>query len=221
MARRPIIPDELKNGPFTLAEALQSGLTRRQLQGPSWHRVASGVYAWAGQAESPAMLLMAAQLRLPAAAAFSGQTAAWVHGLDLPPCNPTEATIPDGCGVAARAGVSVRRAALPPQDVVVRNGLRVTSGLRTAVDLGSRPPLVEAVALVDMALQKRLVHLQQLRAHAASSARRKGIAQLRRVVELAEPAAESPMETRLRLLLVFAGLPRPEAQVPLHDGSGA
>jgi len=71
-----------------------------------------------------------------------------------------------------------------------------------------------------MALQKRLVHLQQLRAHAASSARRKGIAQLRRVVELAEPAAESPMETRLRLLLVFAGLPRPEAQVPLHDSRG-
>ena len=28
------------------------------------------------------------------------------------------------------------------------------------------------------------------------------------------------METRLRLLLVLAGLPRPEAQVPLHDDSG-
>ena len=28
------------------------------------------------------------------------------------------------------------------------------------------------------------------------------------------------METRLRLLLVFAGLPRPEAQVRFHDSSG-
>ncbi len=28
------------------------------------------------------------------------------------------------------------------------------------------------------------------------------------------------METRLRMLLVLAGLPRPEAQVSLHDGSG-
>ena len=28
------------------------------------------------------------------------------------------------------------------------------------------------------------------------------------------------METRLRLLLVLAGLPRPEVQVPLEDGRG-
>ena len=28
------------------------------------------------------------------------------------------------------------------------------------------------------------------------------------------------METRLRLLLIFARLPRPQVQVPLYDGSG-
>src|SRR5215472_18073560 len=43
---------------------------------------------------------------------------------------------------------------------------------------------------------------------------------LRQVIELAEPASESAMETRLRMLLVLAGLPRPEAQVPLHDERG-
>ena len=36
---------------------------------------------------------------------------------------------------------------------------------------------------------------------------------------LAEPA-ESPMETRLRWLLLQAALPRPEVQVDLHDASG-
>jgi very-short-patch-repair endonuclease len=40
-------------------------------------------------------------------------------------------------------------------------------------------------------------------------------------VDLAEPKAESAMETRLRMLLVGAGLPRPEAQVPLHDERGS
>jgi very-short-patch-repair endonuclease len=38
-----------------------------------------------------------------------------------------------------------------------------------------------------------------------------------RVDELAEPATESPMETRLRLLLVLAGLPKPKVQVRLYD----
>jgi hypothetical protein len=48
----------------------------------------------------------------------------------------------------------------------------------------------------------------------------RGIGRLRKVTELTEPAAESPMETRLRLLLVLAGLPRPHVQVSLHDRQG-
>jgi len=47
-----------------------------------------------------------------------------------------------------------------------------------------------------------------------------GNVRLQRAIELAEPATESPMETRLRLLLVLAGLPRPQVQVPLHDDKG-
>ncbi len=35
-----------------------------------------------------------------------------------------------------------------------------------------------------------------------------------------DPKAESPMESRLRMLLVLAGLPRPEAQVSLYDEEG-
>lgn len=220
MARRPVVPAELKNGPFTLDEALAAGLTRRQLQGSTWRRIGTGVYVWAGLPETPSMILRAVQRRIPAEAALSGLTAAWVHGLDVSPHDRLEATIPDGCGVSALAGISVRRAALPPGDVVEREGIRVTSPLRTAADLGIRPPLVEAVVVADMALQRRLVDLADLRAYAAAHSCRRGIAQLRRVIELAEPATESPMETRLRLLLVLAGLPRPKVQVPLEDSRG-
>ena len=46
------------------------------------------------------------------------------------------------------------------------------------------------------------------------------MARLRRAVNLAEPKAESAMETRLRMLLVLARLPRPEVQVPVDDGEG-
>jgi len=46
-----------------------------------------------------------------------------------------------------------------------------------------------------------------------------GVRMLRRVVPHVEPLTESPMETRMRMLYVLAGLPRPEAQVPIYDGT--
>jgi hypothetical protein len=218
--RNPVVPVELTNGPFTLVEAQRAGLTRKQLQGASWRRMGGGIYVWAGLAESPELVLAAVYRRLPVAATFSGRTAAWLHGLDQPPCDPVEVTMPETYGISARSGVSVRRAALDARDVVERCGMPTTSALRTIVDLGSRLPLVDAVVAVDMALKKRVLRLADLNAYVAEHARCKGIVRLRRVTELAEPAAESPMETRLRLLLVLAGLPRPHAQVPLHDDRG-
>ncbi len=102
----------------------------------------------------------------------------------------------------------------------MRRDLPTTSALRTVFDLGSRPPLVEAVVIVDMALHYGLVGLPELRECAAARTGSKGIRQFRRVVDLAEPATESPIETRFRMLLVLAGLPRPQVQVPLHGAQG-
>src|SRR5689334_20526759 len=62
--------------------------------------------------------------------------------------------------------------------------------------------------------------MDDLNAWLESHDRFPGTARLRRAIELAEPATESEMETRLRLLLVLAGLPRPQAQVRLHDDAG-
>ena len=69
-----------------------------------------------------------------------------------------------------------------------------------------------------MALHKRLLKQGDLARFAEASAGRHGAKELRRVVKHAEPKAESPMETRLRMLVVLARLPRPEAQVPICDG---
>lgn len=49
---------------------------------------------------------------------------------------------------------------------------------------------------------------------------RRGLRQVRRVLAIAEPLTESPMESRLRLLLVRAGFPRPEAQYVVRAPSG-
>jgi very-short-patch-repair endonuclease len=88
------------------------------------------------------------------------------------------------------------------------------------VDLGGRNPLTEGVVAADLVLRARLVTLAELRNYVAEHPRAKGIARLRRVVYLAEPNVESQMETRLRMLLVLAGLPRPEVQVPVYDDQG-
>lgn len=142
-----------------------------------------------------------------------------MHGLDLPPVSPVEVIVPNA-HTSNRAGVHLRRTTLGAGDVVTLRGLRVTSALRTAVDLGRRRPLVDAVIALDMALHRRIVRLTELRSYSAANRGAKGIANLRRAIELAEPATESPMETRLRMLLVLARLPRPRAQVSLHDQQG-
>jgi len=80
--------------------------------------------------------------------------------------------------------------------------------------------LTEGVVAADLFLHPGLVSIEELRACIAEHGGDKGIARLRRVSELAEPKAESAMETRLRMLLVSAKLPRPDVQVSVHDEKG-
>lgn len=96
----------------------------------------------------------------------------------------------------------------------------MTSIDRTIADLGRRLPLIEAVTVLDMAMHRRLVSEARVHAWIARHQRCPGIACLRRALELAEPRTESVMETRLRLLLVLPGLPRPQVQVTLRDDGG-
>ncbi len=48
----------------------------------------------------------------------------------------------------------------------------------------------------------------------------RGIRQLRAALESVDGGAESPQETRLRLLLVESGLPRPVTQIPVRNDYG-
>lgn len=214
------VPAELRTRPFTSAEASGVGVTRAQLRGAGYRPLGSGLYRWVGLKDGPLLILAAVARRLPAGAAFSGRTAAWLHGLDLAPCDPIEVTIPETIGGGRRAGASVCRAGLASDEIVLRRGVPTTSVRRTTVDLGGRNPLTEGVVAADLFLHARLVTIAQLGTYVAKNPGAKGIARLRRVVDLAEPKAESAMESRLRMLLVLAGLPRPEVQVSIKDDHG-
>jgi hypothetical protein len=128
--------------------------------------------------------LIAVSRRLPEAV-FSGSTAGWLHGLDLPPVDPVQVTVPNAHN-SNRAGVMLRRAKLAPNEIVRLRGLPVTSAFRTTVDLGSNRVLVDAVIALDMALHKRIVDLTDLRAFCEVNRGAKRIAKLRRAIALAE-----------------------------------
>jgi len=214
------VPAALRTGPFNRAEARGVGITRSQLRGAAYRRLGAGLYRWTGLTETPHLILTAAAKRMPAGAASSGRTAAWLHGVDLMPCDPVEVTIPEPSGSSRLAGALVRRAHLARHDIVRRRSLPTTSALRTVVDLGGRDPLTEGVVAADLFLHAGLISVDELRSYVAQHPRARGIARLRRVVALVEPKAESAMETRLRMLLVLARLPRPEVQVSIHDDAG-
>jgi hypothetical protein len=220
VSRAPAIPAALTTGPFNLEEARLHGLTKDHLLGASWRRLGGGLYALRAIADDPNVVLAAASRRLPVTAVFSGRTAAWLHGLDLPPCDPVEVTLPLDSHTSRLTGIAVRRSDVGASDRVTRRGYPTTSVVRTLADLGRRLPLAEAVAALDMGLHKRLLKSDDMRSWACAHPRYPGIGRLRRAIELAEPATESVMETRLRLLLVMARLPRPLAQVPLYDEAG-
>jgi len=220
VARAPLVPAVLTRGPFNLAEARQHGLTKDQLCGASWRRLGGGFYAWREIANRPDVMLASIKRRLPVTAAFSGCTAGWLHGFDLPPCNPVEVTLPATSHISLLAGVVVRRSEVRADEVVTRRRLPTTTVLRTLTDLGRRVPLLEGVAAIDMALHRGLINASALREWVNTHPRFPGVARLRRAIELAEPATESVMETRLRLVLILGGLPRPLAQVQLHDEHG-
>ena len=217
---RSSVPVALRSGPFTTSEASGVGVTRDQLRRPAYRRLGSGLYRWVGLKESPQLLLAALARRLPDGAAFSGRTALWLHGLEAVLGDQIEVTIPEPLGSSRLAGASVRRNALAREEIVTRRGLPTTTALRTVVDIGGRTSLTDGVVAADLVLNAELVTIDELRIYIAEHPRTKGVARLRRVVDLAEPNAESPMETRLRLLLVLAGLPHPEVQVSIDDDQG-
>ncbi|MBA3409991.1 MAG: hypothetical protein H0U15_03930 [Geodermatophilaceae bacterium] len=151
MPRTVRVPEALKGSPFTLADGLANGLTRRSLQGRAYRCLAQGVYLPADVALGPSVWLAAAALVMPAGSAVSGRWAAWAWGVDLLPAEAREVeiTVPRRCRVTSRPGLVVAHGLLSATDIVTVNGVRVTSEVRTAFDLARRGPRDDAVVALD------------------------------------------------------------------------
>jgi hypothetical protein len=116
------------------------------------------------------------------------------------------------------------QAEIPAEDIVVRRGVSVTTPMRTAFDLARRSDRVEAVVAVDAFWHKGTVNPARLLEYADRHPGWRGVRRIPSIVDLADRGVDSPMESRLRLLLVLdAGLHKPEPQIRVvrDDGSTA
>jgi hypothetical protein len=221
--RPPAVPRSLCAAPFRASEAVAAGLlTRRQLEGPTWRRLFPDVYCLASLALDHRAWCFAAGLLLgDRAGAVSGRSAAYLWGADVLPRNaPVELTVPDEVRLAAVPGLTVVRSWLPACDLASLARTPVTVPLRTGFDLGRRLCRVDAVAAVDALLRRRLCTPRELARFSADLVGWPGARQLAEVLALADAGAESPMESRIRLVLIDGGLPRPVTQFEIFDANG-
>jgi hypothetical protein len=99
-------------------------------------------------------------------------------------------------------------------------GVPATTPARTALDLACRYPLDKAVAAIDALAHATDLKISDVELLAERYRGRRGIARARMALRLVDAGAESPRETWLRLLLVRAGFPAPQTQIPVYGGYG-
>lgn len=189
--------------PFTLAHARKAGLTRGRLQGPGYQRLFQGVYAPAGPVDLQTRV-DAARLVLPRDAVATGRTALRLFGLGLGSDLPLH--------FVTREPIRVRRAGvrLVVAEKLPEHRERVALPEDASAFVLDDESLLEAVIVVDRALHRKLITRAALLVRPLTPRARAAYAHL-------DDGAHSPRETRLRLALTQAGLPRPTTQARILE----
>ena len=195
----------------------------RALDDGSWQRLLRGTYAPGAAVPDLRLRAAAAGRLLPDHAVVADRCLLWLLGIDVRPPGPPalEVVVPRDAITVRRKDVCSRIADVPPEDVVRLGpeGLRCLRPARAVADLVRRLSLVEAVVVADASWHAGLCDADALRGELVTHAGLRGVVQARRVLELADPRAESPPETRLRLALRRAGL-APVPQFVVLDADG-
>jgi Protein of unknown function (DUF559) len=116
--------------------------------------------------------------------------------------------------------IITRNETLLAGETVLVNAIPVTSPSRTAFDLARRRGLQTAVVRIDALARATGVTVSEVEVLVDIHRGARGLKQLRRVLPLVDAGAESPPETRTRLLVISAGLPRPHTQIEVLNDWG-
>jgi hypothetical protein len=205
---------------FSAASARAAGLTRSQLRGPSFIRLAHGITVRLDDAidERERLLLLAGVL--PPDAAFSHGTAAAMFGAPVDrPRRPHVALTPRRV-LPQRAEIVVHGRRLSKEDVVDQRGLRLTSGAQTYLDLAAELPPQDLVAVGDALMRAERLTAGELTARLARADRVRGVVRARACAPLLSPLSMSRPESWMRYWLETSDLPAPQPQVPIMDARG-
>jgi hypothetical protein len=105
-------------------------------------------------------------------------------------------------------GLSTWSDQVAEDEIETVRGMAVTTPARTALDLARHRPLDVAVAEIDALARAARLKAADIELLAERFKGRRGIREARVALDLVDPGAESPQETRVRLLLIRAGFPR-------------
>lgn len=203
---------------FIGSEALARGLLTRHELSRYHTRLLPDVYVPRGQPPTLRDRAVAAWLWSRRRAVIAGVAASALHGARWVDADaPIELVWANG---RPPKGLVVRNEVLSQGETTKVAGLPVTTIARTAFDLGRHLPRDLAIVRLDALAWASSFRVESVHAVANRYPGARGIRRLRSVLPLVDGGAASPKETWLRLLLIDAGLPIPETQIPLSNRWG-
>jgi len=204
--------------PFIGSEAVAAGeMTHSQLR-RRYTRVFRDVYVIEGTELTPKLRAHAAWLWSRRRGVIAGFSAAAMHGSKWIDATRPVDMIHDNRHPLA--GLQIWSDRLASDEIDVIGGAAVTTAARTALDLACWYPTSTAVAALDDLVRVTDVKIPDVELLAARYRGRRGIERARTSLDLVDAGSQSPKETWLRLVLVQAGLPRPQTQIPVYDEFG-
>jgi very-short-patch-repair endonuclease len=146
-------------------------------------------------------------------------TAARLRGVPVPMGPLERVTVARPEDRRQRHGLRCHIAALAASEISVVRGVRISAPARMFVELASLLSLVDLVVVGDWLVRNGHLGCEELVEYCITSHDR--YAEHARVAAAyVRPDVDSPMETRLRMLLVLAGLPEPEVNLEIRDEDG-
>jgi hypothetical protein len=204
--------------PFIGSEAVTAGVASHSQLRHKYMRVFRDVYVSEGTELTHAVRARAAWLWSGRRGVIAGFSAASLHGSDwIDAARPVD-IIHDNRH--ALPGLQIWGDRLESDEFEMIDGVAVTTPARTALDLACWYPSTTAVAAIDALMRATDVKVADAELLAARYRGRRGLERARVSLDLIDAGAQSPKETWLRLVLVQAGLPRPQTQIPVLDEFG-
>lgn len=204
---------------FVGSEAVACGLVTKSQLETRYRRVFRGVYIDRDAELTAAARAKAGWLWTGRRGIVAGFSAAALHGSKWVDDRRVVELIHNNHHCSA--GIQLHRDGVAADEIELIDGLTVTSPTRTALDLGCWYPTVTVVAGIDALAATTEIKAADVELLARRYAGRRGIARARRAADLFDAGAQSPKESWLRVVLIEAGLPRPQTQIRVLDEFGS